>query len=296
MTQALHARPYLSLEDRRDVAHQQDTNLNSARLAFADELHSLRTHWSTVNSNSSTREFIQWFCYGDYQARIYSYLRAGLARARHQWPDALRLGELADIGQVLESGLPVGDVVAVFTKHGMDGVRLLKPKKDVTRIEFPTSVMPEVREIMENLSGSDGPAAERHAAALLALGSLPDAVQRAGLAQHETGQDFTSALISAEDKGRDYRAWLATQGCAVCGVHPVELHHLKAGSNARFRTHDVLLPLCARHHRAEPGTTPAVHAASQDDWATTHFGSPAALWQRVALTLTTWAEAQRGNR
>jgi hypothetical protein len=284
MTQALHARPYLSLEDRRDVAHQQDTNLNSARLAFADELYSLLNHWRTANGNSSTREFIQWFCFGEYQARYYSYLRAGMARTRHQWPDSLRLGELADIGAVLESGRTVGDVVAMFNLSGMEGVRALKPKRDTTHFEIPTSVAPAVRDVVRSLSETDSPSAEQNAAALLALGSLPDSLQRAALAMHETGQDLTSALISAEDKAANDHAWLSRQPCFVpqCGMPSAELHHLKL-QGTRFRTQDVLIPTCLRHHQAQPGLhSVAAHASNQDEWIARFWPSQEAFWQSLA--------------
>lgn len=77
-------------------------------------------------------------------------------------------------------------------------------------------------------------------------------------------------------------------------VRPVELHHLRAAPDVRFRSHDLLLPICTRHHVARPGdTTDAAHAATQDDWATRWFGSPARLYATVALLYATWAEQQR---
>lgn len=284
MTQALHSHAYLTLEERRDVRHLSRRTLNARRLYEADELYALRQDWQRANANSSTREFIQWFNFGEFQARDYSYLRAGLARARHQWPDSLRLGELADIGQVLEAGWTVGDVVAMFNLDGMDGVRRLKPKRDTTHFEIPSSVADEVRDVVRQLSDSDSPSPEQNAAALLALGSLPDSLQRAALAMHETGEDLTSALMSAEDKAANDHAWLSRQPCFVpqCGMPSAELHHLKL-SGTRFRSQDVLIPTCLRHHQAQPGLhSVAAHAANQDEWIARFWPSQEAFWQSLA--------------
>ena len=42
--------------------------------------------------------------------------------------------------------------------------------------------------------------------------------------------------------------------CAICGVQPVEVHHIREGQGAAQRAQDTLtVPLCPEHHRGASG-------------------------------------------
>ncbi len=273
-------------------------NLNAARRDQAQTLYELFLDWLPLYPKSSLREFITWQGQGEYQARLYAYVFAGLAlHSKLAWPE-LRLGDLDTMGRLIWAGKTEAEVKALYESGGMDAVRAGTTSRDTTNLKIPMASAAEARQIIAGVSDSDKLAAPEAAALIIsAFGHADPVIQNALLHAERTGENPLDALITAADARRDYRLWLSGRPCAVpaCGVRPVELHHLKAGQHARFRSNDVLLPLCTRHHQAQPGNTPAAHAANQDAWATTHFGSVVALWQHVALQLTEWAEAQRGS-
>jgi hypothetical protein len=54
--------------------------------------------------------------------------------------------------------------------------------------------------------------------------------------------------------GKRWMARVAKLSCAICGVEPVEVHHIKEGTGASQRAADTLvLPLCPEHHRGSSG-------------------------------------------
>ncbi|KQR22907.1 hypothetical protein ASF71_06990 [Deinococcus sp. Leaf326] len=300
MTQAMYAAPFLSLEDRRELIHQQVATLRRDRVALADEVARLYADWSKLYPGSSTADFIRWHEYGaaTVDRSWYTYLQAGQARQHVRLPDT-RMGFWTDVHKALGGGVTPAEVQLAYQLGGVEAVRALKPKRETTTLSIPSALAPEIREGIRAASNSDGPSAEDNAAVLQAHFSLPASVQRAGMAQQATGQDFTSALAEAAETRRDVRAWLAEQGCIVpgCGVKPVQLHHLRVFPDVRFRTYELVIPCCQRHHIARPGdTTDAAHGATQEAWALQWFGGLAQLFAIVALLYATWAEAQRGNQ
>lgn len=51
-----------------------------------------------------------------------------------------------------------------------------------------------------------------------------------------------------------WKSSVASLPCALCGVQPVELHHIREGQGAGQRAQDTLvLPLCPEHHRGNNG-------------------------------------------
>lgn len=47
---------------------------------------------------------------------------------------------------------------------------------------------------------------------------------------------------------------VARLSCAICGVQPVEVHHIREGQGAAQRSADTLvIPLCPEHHRGASG-------------------------------------------
>lgn len=72
----------------------------------------------------------------------------------------------------------------------------------------------------------------------------------------------------------DHMAWVASQGCMVCGSWPVEVHH-----EGKPRSGFNVLPLCPPHHRREYGPG-AFHYSPRAFYAL--HGSSAELLARVA--------------
>lgn len=301
MTQAMYAAPFLSLEDRREIIHQQAATLRRDRVALADEVARLYADWGRLYPGSSMADFIRWHEHGaaDVDRSWYNYLHAGMARQRVALPET-RMGFWKDVHGALVGGVPPAEIQLAYQDGGAEAVRALKPRRETTTLSIPTAVAEEIREGIRAASNFDGPAAETNASVLMAHFALPASVQRAGMAQAETGQDFTSALVEAAEVRRDVRKYLVAHGCLVpgCGVKVgIQLHHLRLFPDVRFRTYDVVIPVCPRHHIARPGDiTDAVHAATQEAWAIRWFGGLAQLLATVVLLFATWAEAQRGDR
>ena len=54
--------------------------------------------------------------------------------------------------------------------------------------------------------------------------------------------------------GKAWMARIAQMPCAICGAHPVEVHHIRQGFGASQRAPDTLtIPLCPEHHRGATG-------------------------------------------
>jgi hypothetical protein len=85
-------------------------------------------------------------------------------------------------------------------------------------------------------------------------------------------------LASQErEEGKAHMARVAQLPCLVCGAYPVEVHHMPDP-----RSDMRVLPLCARHHRAEYG--PGAFHYSKPAFYAAH-GSPEALLKRVEAML-----------
>lgn len=276
--------PAPTLEDRRDALLAQDTHLNTTRKALAAESWRLYLAWKLLYPVASMREYIGWLGHGEVQTRWYAYLRAGLALSRGLDTPALRLGELAAMGERLLAGETVQDV-----QSGPG------PKPDTTTIRVSRDTAAALDATFAELSDSDTRLTRQDAleTAVQSFAAAPAVIRRALVHAQQTGEHPLDALVQAVEERRDYRAWLKRQPCAVpgCGVRSgIELHHLRAMPDSRFRSAEVLLPVCARHHRAEPGHSEAAHAAHQSDWILAHWPDEAAFWQALALTYIRYAQ------
>lgn len=301
MTQAMYAAPFLSLEDRRELIHQQAATLRRDRVALADEVARLYADWGKLYPGSSMADFIRWHEHGaaDVDRSWYNYLHAGMARQHVALPET-RMGFWKDVHGALVGGVTPAEIHLAYQDGGAEAVRALKPKRDTTTLSIPTAVAEEIREGIRAASNSDGPAAENNANVLLAFTGQPASLQQAALLQQATGQDFTSALVEAAEKRGDFRNWLSQQGCAVCGFQTVELHHLRLPDLPdmpglrRFRNkhYELLLPVCKRHHQF--GDT-AAHRMSQDDWSTLHFRHPLMAFFLASRYLNEFLYTLRGT-
>lgn len=154
MSSALHARAFLTLEDRRDLWHLQDVNLNAARRDQAQTLYELFIDWLPLYPKSSLREFITWQGQGEYQARLYAYVFAGLAlHSKLAWPE-LRLGDLDTMGRLIWAGKTEAEVKALYESGGMDAVRAGTTSRDTTNLKIPMASAAEARQIIAGVSDS----------------------------------------------------------------------------------------------------------------------------------------------
>lgn len=270
-----------TLEERRDAVARMDNDQNEARKRQAAEVHALRLAWGLLYPRSSTRDFITWIGYGEYQGRWYGYLRAGLAHAAGLDRAGLLFGTLTAYGERLEHGELPAEILS--------GTPSKVPEKTSIRVTRETAEALDAT--FAELSEADTRLTRQDAleTTVQAFAAAPAAIRRALVHSAATGENPLDALIRAVDERRDWKNWLSRQPCAVCGVRPVELHHVRVGANDRYRTHEVLLPVCTRHHVARPGDgTDAAHTG-QDAWIERHWGTPAAFWQALALLYVEYA-------
>ncbi|WP_027480560.1 hypothetical protein [Deinococcus pimensis] len=204
--------------------------------------------------------------------------------------------ELHAAGQALiDQAVPVQQVRKEVTTGKVRAATKERAGKGLTEIRVPTGeadTLARAIETARHVSPTEA-LADPEATARLARGwlALPDSLRHAALAAETTGEDVMGALIKVIDEARDYRAWLATQPCAVCGLTGVQLHHLRlpdlpgTPGLRRFRdqSNDLLLPLCAAHHQ---DARDAAHRMSQDDWSASHFERADAAYVLGARYLT----------
>lgn len=59
-------------------------------------------------------------------------------------------------------------------------------------------------------------------------------------------------MTSPTKKQRERWEKLRQMGCCICGANDVEIHHAFTGAGGR-KNHDLVLNLCAEHHRGKTG-------------------------------------------
>ncbi|GGI86993.1 hypothetical protein [Deinococcus wulumuqiensis] len=283
MSEITHPAPAqsLSLEERRDRLSLQDATLTTQRKVFARDLHKLKKDWGLLYPKGTARQFILWFCQGEYQARLYSYLDAGAAAAHGLDDEHLHFGELAERGKRLLAGESPEEIrAAPAARSETTTIRLNRETADA--LALVTSEMSEA----DNLTRQ-----EQVEVAVTAFVAAGETVQRAMVRAANTGENPLDALVRAIDDRRDYRAVLKRQPCSSCGYSgpDIELHHLRLEANERYRTHDYLTPLCGRCHTARPGdSTDSIHARPLADLL-----NDAAFWRNSFRAVSTAAEATR---
>lgn len=271
-----------TLEERREDLQRRDTTLNTERKRYAHDLHKLHLAWQLLYPKASLREFLGWYGQGVVETRLYGYLRAGYAITRGLDAPHLRLGDLSGYGERLLHGESAESILS--------GAAPQLPPTTTIRVTRETA--DALDQTFSELSASDTRLTRQDAleTAVQAFAHAPAVIRRALVHAASTGENPLDALVQAVDKRRDWRGWLSQQSCMVCGVRPVELHHVRVTANDRYRTHEVLAPICTRHHIARPGDgTDAAHTG-QDEWVARHFGGYEAFWLQVALTYVKYAQ------
>lgn len=280
-----------TLEQRRADWHTEQATLDSKGRTQCLDLYRAFPAFAALYPSSSSREFLTYWNWGEFNGKLYTWFNAGVALDAGFNAESLTRGDLSVIGQTLLEGYPKTDVQTVLTAGGIDAVRLMRGKKAVTTMQIPASEGAAIRSIVEAVSQSDNlPAPEAAARIIQAFGNTDPRVQSALLHQHDTGQNIWDAIIAAVDERKDYRAALKAQGCIVCGVKSgIELHHVRTEADDRYRTHARMVPLCTRHHIARPGdSTDSIHARPFADLV-----QDADFWRRAFVSVSDAAEASR---
>ena len=78
---------------------------------------------------------------------------------------------------------------------------------------------------------------------------------------------------------REHLAKVADLPCLICGIHGVEIHHLRSGCGMGQRSsHFRVLPLCSVHHRTG-GFGVAIHGGTREFQR--NFGTEEELLKKV---------------
>lgn len=288
MTQSAIIQPTFTLEDRR--AEWRD--LDSAEYARRHEWkrdHARRTwplylQWCAAQGRTSRLQFMVWLSGEDKPpTRLYGLLSAGAAL--HAGLDFdLGVTDLATLGRALDR-YTADELRDRLEAEGLDGIKAeITEQRQEGEVKLPVSELPAVRAAIQAVSENETlGSGEALALIVQAHAALPETVRASAIEAAKTGTVFADAARSVVERMLDPHAWLASQPCAVpgCGMPSQELHHLKL-PDTRFRTQNILLPLCARHHRAEPGHhSVAAHAQHQTDWIVRFWPSETDFWREI---------------
>lgn len=270
-----------SLEERREQLQLHDESLTAQRKAHAREVHKLYEDWRLLYPRGTRRQFILWFCHGEYQARFYTVLEAGHAAVNGLDNEALQFGELAERGRRHLAG---ETIEAILNSPAV--------KPETTTIRLNRETADALAEVVADVSEADNlTRQEQVEVAVTAFVAADPTMRRALVHAAGTGENPLDALIRAVDNRKDYRAELKRQPCARCGVVTLdaELHHLRFQHDERYRTHDHLTVLCRRCHTARPGDhTDSIHAQPLADVL-----EDAAFWRNSFRAVSAAAEATR---
>ena len=275
----------VTLEAERDAIHAEDTRLNEQRRAQAERIQRLYLRWAMLYPQSSRREFITWVGYGEYHSRLYAYLWAGQALMSGFTDPTYRLGDLDQIGRALSDGSTPADI----RQRLSDGQPARLPQRDVTTIQIPSALAGEIRAAVAQVSDSDKLGSPEAAARIIESYAAQQPALRDALRDTSaTGRSLTAALVAQPRP--DYRAELKEHGrCLICGVRPVELHHIRTDFDERSRSNERVIPLCTRHHAARPGDdTDSIHARPLES-----YRDDAAFWRSAFEAVADAAEATR---
>lgn len=249
----------------------------------------LYLHWQMITGQSLRSVFLRWLT-GEETPSMTYYQRLNAGRALASGLDfGLPAYQLATLGRALDKQT-AGEVQArLETPGGLEAMAAEQKRQDGT-VTLPTSELPAVKHAIQLVSYSeDLPAPEALALTVQAFAALPGTIQQAALQSARTGEALEDSARKVVKTMLDPRRWLSARLCSVpaCAMPSEELHHVKL-PGTRFRSQDILLPLCLRHHGAPHGQQ-AAHANHQDDWVLTHWPSVAVFWAQIAHMYADWA-------
>lgn len=265
--------------DAAEFKRKHEFKRSQARIVWP-----LFLRWSVETGLLSRRQFMVWLTgEADPAHALYDLLNAG--RALNKALDfGYGVSDLAYLGRALDKWTPA-DILALPDAERVERCKaLVVTSKETGMVELPTAALPSVRDTIKRVSDSDNiPAPEALALIVQGHAALSPELQASAIEAARSGRTLTDAAQHVVRQMLDSRQWLSRQACMVpgCGLPSAELHHLKAGQDTRFRSRELLAPLCARHHQAQHGTQ-AAHANHQADWIAQHWPTPEAFWLDLA--------------
>ena len=269
-------------EEASEYARHKEVLRSQARALWP-----LYIRWIAERSggNSNRREFMRWLTAEEQPpTRLYDLLSAGAALQGGLDYD-LGISDLAVLGRALDR-LTAPEITDLLETGGVEAVRAVTTaQRTEGQVSVPTAELPTVRAAVQRVSESESLAAPEALALIVqAHDALPQTIRESAIHAARTGESLEDAARVIVGKMLDPRQWLSEQRCAVpgCGMASAELHHLKL-DGTRFRSQEVLLPLCRAHHQAQPGhRSEAAHAQHQGDWIACFWPSQAAFWESLA--------------
>ena len=267
----------------------EDSRHGSAVREQARTLWPLYLHWQMETGQGRRSVFLRWLT-GEEQPSMKYYQRLNAGKALASGLDFdLPAYQLATLGRALDRQTADEVQARLETPGGLEAMVAEQRRQDGT-VPLPTSELPAVKLAIQFVSDSEDLAApEALALTVQAFDALPPTLQRAALQSARTGEALEDAARNVVKTMLDPRQWLSARLCSVpaCAMPSAELHHVKL-PGTRFRSQEILLPLCLRHHGAPHGQQ-AAHANHQDDWVLTHWPSVAAFWAQIAHMYADWA-------
>lgn len=278
----------LTLEQRRDQWIGEDDaefkRHHEFRLAQARKTWPLYLQWCTETAQTSRRLFFQWLTgESDPPTRLYTALNAGRALISGLDFD-YGLTDLALVGQALDRHT----VEEISQMPDDRRIQLCKEEREQRKkdglISVPASDIKGIKEVVKQVSESETLSeAEAFSLVVQAFSTLSPILQKATLESVKSGEPLEDGTRKALQQALNPHSWLSNQKCFVpdCNMPAEELHHLKLGSDTRFRSQDVLCPLCRRHHQASLSRG-AAHEHHQSDWIQKFWPSEAEFWMDLA--------------
>lgn len=283
-----HVQRQESLEDARDSYRAVDTaeyrRHHDTKRLLARQLYPLYLRWIAETGHASRMQFMAWLSDEvNPPRRLYDQLSAGRALSSGLDFD-LGVSDLAVLGRLLDKLTPAEVQARIEVPGGLEALKAeATTQRKEGQVSVPTSELASVQAAIKRVSDSDNlPAPEALALTVQAFDALPDTLRSAAIESHRTGMPLEDAARRVVTQMLDPRMWLSQRPCFVpgCGMPSAELHHLKL-VNTRFRSQEVLAPLCHRHHQAQTGQQSA-HANHQQDWIAQHWPSQEAFWLDLA--------------
>jgi hypothetical protein len=277
----------LSIEDARTDWRQTDASEFSRRHDWkrvqAQRTWALYLRWCAETGHVSRLEYARWLT-GEAAPATQLYVTLNAGRALAAGLDyGCGVSDLSYLGRALDT-LTAPEIDAMPEAQRVTHCRdLVVQARTEGTVSVPVSERAAVSAFTQRVSDSERLAQpEATALVIRAFEALPETMQQAAIQSQRTGQPLQDAARVIVAQALDPRRWLSQRPCFVpnCGMPSEELHHLKL-TGTRFRSQEVLAPLCRRHHQAQMGQQSA-HANHQQDWIAQHWPSEAAFWESLS--------------
>jgi hypothetical protein len=277
----------LSIEDARSDWRQIDASEFARRHGWkrdqARRTWALYLRWCAETGHVSRLEYARWLT-GEAAPATQLYVTLNAGRALAAGLDyGCGVSDLSYLGRALDT-LTAPEIDAMPEAERVTRCRdLVVQARTEGTVSVPVSEQAAVSAFTQKVSDSERLAQpEATALVIRAFEALPETMQQAAIQSQRTGQPLEDAARLIVAQALDPRRWLSARPCAVpnCGMPSEELHHLRL-PDTRYRTQELLIGLCRRHHQAPAGQQSA-HANHQADWIAAHWPSQEAFWRDLS--------------